>query len=160
MDKRYYEEKIKNATPMGLVIITYEMLLETLEKASKEIETNSETAREAIIHAQAILRSLTSGLNLDYDISTELLDIYMYISSILIDCQIKANRANSEGFVKENIAHVSELLNSLLEGIKAVPDTDAPIIETSSKIHAGMTYGKDGNLSEYIHEDISKTYKA
>lgn len=145
---------------MGLVKITYELLLESLSSANAEIDTDNESAGRHIIHAQKILRTLMSGLNMEIDLSSELLDIYMYISSILIDCQIKSHRDSQKDVVKENIAHVTELLNSLLDGINAVPDTDKPALDMSQKIFAGMTYGKDGNMTELITEDSAKVYKA
>lgn len=160
MDKKYYEEKIMQATPMGLVIISYEMLLESLDLAVKTVETDNEQAGKHIMQAQNVLRSIMSGLNLDIELSNELLDIYMYINAILIDCQIKCHRVEGATFVAENVAHLTELLNSLLDGIKAVPDTDLPAVALSQQIHAGMTYDKDGNLSEFIQQDPSKTYQA
>ena len=161
MDKKLYEEKIQNATPMGLVIITYEMLLEMLDEAQKAISNNAhDDASAAIVQAQKILRTLTTGLNMDIELSKELLDLYLYLSSVLIECQIKSYRVSQTDVVSTQLAHAKDILNVLLTGIKEVPDTGSPVVEGSQQIFAGMTYGKDGNMSEFISEDKSKTYRA
>ena len=153
--------QISSATPLGLLIISYGLLLSNLERAKNEIlQSSPRNATNTIIHCQNIVVTLIDGLNLQYELANEILPIYMHINSTLIQCQIKSNRNGKEieELLIKNITQIEEIVNNLLDGINTLPDIDVP---QTHQVYAGLTYDKDGNLSEYTpQEEMSQGYKA
>lgn len=150
--------RIINATPLGLLIISYELLQGSLYQAAESMENkDKEKALYHILHSQEILRTITAGLDLDKDIAKEVLPIYVYMNNLLIECQVKVNRDTHRKKVSEDIAHIQKLTDTLLDGIRVLPDVD---IEKSKQVYAGLTYQKDGSLSEYISNNEGTDYSA
>lgn len=151
--------RISSATPLGLLVISYELLLSNLALTKAKLDdTGAITTHANIVHCQNIVREITSGLNMDYELSKEVLPLYMYMSKLLTDCQIQSNKRDSEDFIKETLTHIEKIATTLLDGIRTLPDVDVP---DSAPVYAGLTYNKHGKLSEYFPSDMdNKGYKA
>ncbi|MBZ4668783.1 MAG: Flagellar protein FliS, partial [Defluviitaleaceae bacterium] len=69
--------QIANATPGQLVVITYEVIIETLDEAQKQLAVKDEKKfKRNIDKAQKLLRELMDSLDLSYSISMDLLQLY------------------------------------------------------------------------------------
>lgn len=153
-----YSARISSASPLSLLIITYELFLKNIAKTKEFLsEGNNEKSKFHINHCQKLLNSCITSLNLDYEPALEVLPIYMYINRILIECQIKSNRTGSNALIESNLEHIEKIINILLDGVTSLPDTDVPV---GQQVYAGLTYQKDGNLTEYIPINEGNEYQA
>lgn len=148
--------QIVNASPGQLIIITYELIIEALEEAVNQISAEDEKKLErSITKAQRLLRELINALDLSYEISYDLLEMYLYINKVIIKGYISRK--------EEPLKEAQKLLKTLLYGWEqatvAVVDKREPVIQNAQQIYAGLTYGK-GTLNESIVEDKNRGFKA
>jgi len=147
--------QIVNATPGQLIVITYELIIETLEEAQKQLAVKDEKKfKRTIDKAQKLLRELMESLDLSYSISLDLMGLYLYINKMIIKSYITLK--------EEPLEEAKKLLNTLLIGWKeavASEEVAGPVIENAQQIYAGLTYGK-GSLNEAIVEDTNRGFKA
>lgn len=157
MNKEDYTLRIARATPVQLVIINHELLLDFVTQAIGAYENGElELFYRHINKSKDALAQLMEGLDFGQPIAHELHNLYIYAGERL-------NKAlfNKEAAAAEEIA---EMFKELLEGWQAIEDTaDDRIAEAPGqdgpRVYAGLTYGKDG-LDEYIPEDEGKGFKA
>lgn len=148
-----FQTRIVNAGRGELLILNYEILIAQLEDALHCLQQEEEDEfSRAMINAHKLLRELSGGLDFSYDISKELMSIYIYVNKKFIDASIH----KSEEAVKEAI----KILDVLLSGWKLVDATeDAPIIGNGQKVYAGLTYGKN-KLNETTDTSYQRGFKA
>lgn len=111
--------RISAATPLELLIINYELLLSSIEKAEKNINLSEE------LHlAQRLLHNLTISLDMEMELSSEILPLYNYVNKVLTDCQIKAHKKDSYLYIKKQLQPAKEVLTNLFNAVKTLPDID------------------------------------
>ena len=161
MNKEDYTLRISQATPVQLVIINHELLVAFAEEALKAYEMGElEDFFLNINKAKDALTQLIEGLDFENPIAQDLYELYLYAG----------DRLNKALFGKNTdaIKEVIEMFITLLEGWQAIEDTpDERILEelnqqaqAGPQVYAGLTYGKDGELTEYIPEDEGRGFKA
>lgn len=90
----YKAASVSNSKPEDLVMMLYTGLVRFIMQAQKAIETNEiEKAHENITRAQDIISELESSLNMEYEISHNLMLLYDYLYRRLVDANVKKNRA-------------------------------------------------------------------
>ncbi|PKM49674.1 MAG: hypothetical protein CVV02_15105 [Firmicutes bacterium HGW-Firmicutes-7] len=145
-----FQNKIVNAGKADLLLINYEMLFVTLDEAIQAIDGEQEGAfNKAMSQANRLLRELSDNLDFNYDISKDLMAIYIFVSKQLIDASII--------FSKDPIISAKNVLNTLYTGwLKAseTEDKQKPMIANGQKVYAGLTYGK-GSLNEMVYDSTS-----
>ena len=145
-----YEARVATATPIGLVIINYELLIHHIENSISTAYTD-----EFIINIEKALAAnglLMDSLDLNQEIGRDLMSIYIYVNKLLID----AKRSQSVELLDEAKYLISDLFESWQEIAKE--DEGTPILGTS-KIYGGLTY-KNGKLSEFVVESNKNDFKA
>lgn len=102
---QYVSNSINTATPEELTLMLYNGLVKFIMQAqSAVIDKNIEKANEAIKRAQAILMEFRSTLNMNYEVSTHLENIYEYMHRQLLQANIKKDKEILEevlGYAKE-----------------------------------------------------------
>lgn len=148
-----FQTRIVNAGRGELLIINYEMLLAQIDDAIEAIrEEDNDEFSKAIINAHKLLRELSSGLDFQYDISKELMSIYIYVNKKFIDTSIHKE--------EKDLIEASKILSILLEGWKLTEyEEEAPVISNGQKVYAGLTYGKT-SLNETTDTDVHRGFKA
>jgi len=148
-----FQTRIVNAGRGELLIINYEMLLAQINDAIDAVEEDSEEEfGKAMINAHKLLRELSSGLDFQYDISKELMSIYIYVNKKLISASISQNVID--------LREASKILDVLLQGWKLTEyEEEPPIITNGQKIYAGLTYGRN-NLNEMVETEPNRGYRA
>ena len=142
------KQRIALASPAQLVVITYELLLGHLAEAEKAYGT--EGFVPALEKVRACVNELSAALNLEQAVSLELLQIYIYMNKLLIRAQMEDSLACA--------GEVRRLASHLLGGWRAL--ADAPAGQNPDKtMYAGLTYTKDGALSEYDPDDGTRGYR-
>ena len=150
-DKREeYEARVATATPLGLVIINYELLIHHIENSINTAHTS-----EFIVNIEKALAAnglLMDSLDLNHEIGRDLMSIYIYVNKLLIDARL----SRSVELMNEAKHLISDLFESWQEIAKE--DEGVPVLGTS-KIYGGLTY-KNGKPSEFVVESNKNDFKA
>ncbi len=150
-----FQNRIAQASQEDLLLINYEMLLTAVKEGSIAIEAgDKDQGQKALAQAGRLLRELSDTLDFRYDISKELLAIYIYVSKQLI----KAAMHMDSSTLKE----AENILNSLYRGWQEAcrkQGSGKPMVANAQKVYAGLTYGK-GTLNESVDIDRARGFKA
>lgn len=101
----YKQNSVTTASPGELTLMLYNGCLKFLVKAKKAIASkNVQEKNTNLLKAQAIINELMVTLNQDIEISKQMLPLYEYMKSRLIEANIKSDSAiieEVEGLVTE-----------------------------------------------------------
>lgn len=116
---KYNNDAILSAPPARLLTMLYDRLLLDLGRAQFAQETADwETARQNLLHAQAIVTELASSLRLDiWDGAADLLGIYNYAMQAMIG----ANIQRDVELTKECILLLEPLRQTWHQAAEAIP---------------------------------------
>ena len=104
----YLQSKVMTATPEELVLMLYDGAIRFMNQAVVQLEAeNKPAAHEASIRAQAIVAELMGGLNMDVEISANLMSLYDYLQYVMVNANIHKNVDQSR--------HAIEMLRELRE---------------------------------------------
>ncbi|MCL2577309.1 MAG: flagellar protein FliS [Defluviitaleaceae bacterium] len=157
-DKSAYLLRISQASPVGLVVINFELILEFLNEAAANAN-DKEIYRAAIVRAKDGLEQLIQSLDFESPISHDFYEIYNFSYKLLSDVHFLSDIEAACAAVKE----VAELMEILLEGWRDAAEkneAEAAATDDTTKIYSGLTYGRDGNANEYIDENKDRGYMA
>lgn len=148
-----YQTRIVNASRKELLVINYEMLMTEIEEAIEGLEVENTLRFEKAMHmAQKLLRELSDGLNFEYEISKELMALYIYMNKLFVDAQIRDRQ--------EPLREAVKIVRILLDGwMQTDVEDEGPVIGNGQKVYAGLTYGKS-NLNESVDSEPNRGYKA
>lgn len=145
MDKdkqKAFARRIAEAGRTGLLVITYEILLEEMDEAIRFAEAGDiASMRRLLKSAQRYLAELMRTLDYRYALSLQLLSLYEYVQRILVRCDI---RGENDGLA--DARRVIEGLRSAYAQIEP-GDTEGPMMSNTQAVYAGLTYSK-GSLNE------------
>lgn len=148
-----YAVRISQSTPNELNIITFELCINHINDALSFINTNDDEFSENLNYALSFLKEIMVSLDLKYPISAELLELYLYVNKLIIIGNINKD--------DKSLNDAIYILNGIKEGFESIDDiSDVKVMQNTQKVFAGLTYGKDGSLSEYIDSSDSKGFKA
>lgn len=153
MKKDDYVARISNATPLGLVIINYDLIIENVEDAKKALLSGDVDAFQAhITKSRDFLMLLMKSLDFNYEISKDLVRTYIHINSLLIKSFFSKKT--------EPLEAATDLLSIMLKDWKELLKFEdaKPVMENAQQLYAGLTY-KNGELSEYIPDDKNRGFK-
>ncbi|MBD8025396.1 flagellar export chaperone FliS [Ureibacillus sp. Re31] len=86
----YKQNSVTTASPGELTLMLYNGCLKFLTKAKKAIdEQHIQEKNTNLQKAQAIIQELMSTLNMDYDISKQMLPLYEYMNRRLMEANVK-----------------------------------------------------------------------
>jgi len=155
-DKSAYILRISQASPVGLVVINFELILEFLNEAT-ENTNDKEIFRASIAKAKEGLEQLIQSLDFEIPLSQDFYEIYKYAYKLLSDIMFSSDIEAACLAVKE----VAELMELLLAGWRDAAEKHIPEATTdTTKVYSGLTYGRDGNANEYIDENKDRGYMA
>jgi len=106
---------VKGATPVGLVILLYDLVIESLARAIHEIDAGNIEARTADLnHALAVIGELQRSLNFEVggEVAKRLTDLYDVSRNKILEANIKSN--------KDIIERLSRVLCSVREAWQVV----------------------------------------
>lgn len=149
-----YVARIANATQLQLVIINYEIIMDYLN-AAKNSTDNKADIDFNLDKARQFLNELRVSLDMEYTVSKYLMSLYLYVDQQIAYCQFNYNTNHIDESVK--------VLSNLLEGWKTIENDEedkTPLMENTEQLYAGLTYGKDGNLNEYVDLKADRGFKA
>ncbi len=118
--RQYRELAIKGATPVGLIVILYDMAIESLAHATREIDAGNIEGRTADLnHALSVIGELQRSLNMEVggEVAIRLSDLYDVARSKILEANIKVS--------KEIIERLSGVLSSMRDAWKIVEEKNA-----------------------------------
>lgn len=138
--KKEYTLRISQANRTQLIVIIYEMTLDYLKDAMNAV--TQEDFEAAVGHAADCVEELKHSLDFQYELSADLLHLYIHIKKLFVRAKISGK--------KEYLTRASETLTKLRDAFQQVAQQDdsAPLLENAQTVYAGYTYGKkDINVS-------------
>lgn len=151
MDKekiRDYTLRISQGNRTQLVVIIYEILLTYFSDAKiAHTKGDAKEFRYAVRKAQPFVTELMNALNFEYEISYELMRLYLYVNRTLALSLIK-----NDGNQLKGAEIVIKYLKKAFEEISRV-DSSKPVMQNTQQIYAGLTYGK-GCLNEFSDTQV------
>lgn len=152
-----YSYRISQASPVELVIIMYDMAIEYLNDAIAALEENeSKTAvqrqelfRRNLKYAKRVIDQMEADLDMQYEVSEELLKLYRIMDRYLI----KASAEKNIQLVEAVISMLSKLRKSFYE--ISMKDTSEPVMKNTQQVYAGLTYSNAGSSNEYSQDTVN-----
>ena len=152
LSKEDYVARISVASPLQLLIINYEIAIDFIDEAASKFNVDESLYELNIKNAQSAIIELISALDMNYELSKTLFQIYTFANKLLMTSLFSKSPEQLD-VVKKML---SDLLLSWIE-IQQTEESDPSLMQNSQKIYAGLTY-KHGKLEEFIDEDTSKGY--
>lgn len=137
-----YTARITQASKTELIVIMYEIILEDIKAAKISYKNNDiESYTKELKHAQRFLSELMGNLNYKYNLSYDLLTLYIFVNKAIITAIYKKTPEKLDG--------AETVLEKLYGGFKEISkeDTSGPVMQNTQQLYAGLTYGK-GVLNE------------
>ena len=144
--KENYVERIKNATPVQLIVITFELIIVNIEDAKENVD-NENKFEMHIKKAQDFLMQLMTSLDMSYKISSELLNIYLY-----------ANKLLHNSFFSKNLVELGDaldILNGLLDSFLVIAQDEIENGPMDHQAFSSFIY-KNGMIDEVILDDAKR----
>ncbi|WP_317366845.1 flagellar protein FliS [uncultured Tyzzerella sp.] len=154
INKQDYVAKIANASPLKLVIINFEIIFDYIEESKKNIDNEKEFDFN-ILKARQFLSELRGSLDMQYEISSYLLTMYNYVDRQLAKFLFSKKI--------EDLKSGEDVLKTIMSGFEGIEENEkdkSSIMENTDTIYAGLTYGKDGRLQEFVDIKENKGFKA
>ena len=153
MDKstlQAFATRVTQANRSELVVVIYEVALASIKEGKDALEAGAVTdARHEIERAKSMIQELMYALDMHYNISTYLRQLYIFGYREL--CQGIANRDS------KRFDNTTNILEGLLKSFKEIAkqDDSAPLMKNTQTIVAGLTYGPGSDLRETIGVGVS-----
>jgi len=109
----YRKQDVLTAGPVDLIVMLYDALKKNIILGRRGIEKKDVPgAHKALMKAQMILTELINSLDMNYEISVELLDLYEFALKNIADANLKKNT--------EPLTPVIEMVDSIRDAWKEI----------------------------------------
>lgn len=138
-----YSYRVTQASRTELIVIMYDMVQNYLEDALNDFMIeNIQGFRENLKKAQRVINNLTSILDMKYEISSNLMNLYLYMNAAIVRSSIRKEA--------EEINRVLQMIKRLGVAFEKVSEQDksGPMMKNVQQVYAGLTYSNSG-LNEY-----------
>lgn len=137
---KIFSRRITQSSRSELVVITYEIIENYIERAI-EVQDDKEDFVFNMKKAKQFLNNVSSALDFSYDISKQLMSLYMYMDRCLISSIVKQTPVE----IDTVLSILTKLKSSFVEVSKF--DKSGTVMQGGEQVYAGLTYGK-GVLNE------------
>lgn len=149
-----YTARVTHDNRSQLVVTIYDIILTSIKDGQEAFETgNMDEFRHSLERAQALVMELVKALDFQYDISKELLQLYLFVNRRILHT-LARNRI-------ELLDGVDRVINNLRTAFYEVSktDTSAPVMQNTQTVYAGLTYGRSSNLSETFQQQGNRGFQ-
>ena len=130
----YKRQQVMTATPEALTLMLYNGCLKFIKEGVEALaEKHYETANESLQKAQNIISEFRVTLNMDYEISHQLLPLYNYAYDRLVEGNMKSDPA----IIAEASDIMTELRDAWAQAMKKVREEKGPQGTEGSGVYAG-----------------------
>jgi flagellar protein FliS len=149
-----FSTRITQASKLGLVGITYEIILSYIQNAKDALD-NDDTSifNSEIKEAQKFLRDLQTSLDMKQAISRELMALYIYCNKQFVLAIVKKSA--------EPLTVITTIITNLHSAYSSILKKGdlSPAMTNTEQLYAGLTYGKH-SLNETTLYSEQRGYKA
>lgn len=151
-----YTARITQANRSELVVITYDLILESIECAKQAFSEDNYVVYETELkRVQKLLNELMGSLNYQYPISKDLMQLYTYSNRRVVEALFQKKPESLD-----SVASVIEKLRTGFEGV-AKEDKSSAVMQNTQKLYAGLTYGRNSLEEVSINMDeATRGFKA
>ena len=154
--KREFTARVSQANRSELVVIMYEIILTDIKPAKEAYAKGDKVAYVGELrNAQKFVLELMNALDFEYEISKQLMSLYIYLNKNIIKSIAK--------YDEEKLETVEMIVNKLLDSFRQVSEMDdsEPVMENTETIYAGLTYSKDSlNETPYAMSGANRGFMA
>ena len=154
--KREFTARVSQANTSELVVIMYEIILTDIKTAKEAYAKGDKVAYVGELrNAQKFVLELMNALDFEYEISKQLMSLYIYLNKNIIKSIAK--------YDEEKLETVEMIVNKLLDSFRQVSEMDdsEPVMENTETIYAGLTYSKDSlNETPYAMSGANRGFMA
>ena len=130
----YKKQQIMTATPEALTLMLYNGCLKFIKEGADALaEKNYETANTSLQKAQNIISEFRVTLNMDYEISHQLLPLYNYAYDRLVE----GNLDDNLDAIKEATDIITELRDAWAQAMKKAREEKGAQRAEGSGVYAG-----------------------
>jgi flagellar protein FliS len=113
--QQYRQQSVMTASPGELTLMMYNGCIRFIKQAIQHIKDKDvEGAHNAIVRVQDIVSELMLSLNMDYQVSDNLMSLYDYIFRRLVE----ANTKKDTEILEEVLGLITELRDTWAEAVK------------------------------------------
>ena len=160
-DIQTFSYRISQANRTELVVITLDMAIQYIKDAKEDQDINS--YRQNLRNAKRVIDTLVSSLDMSYDISSQLFDVYMVVERYIISAGSRRSEpeGSTAGYMRL-LESCERMLTMLRKSFYEVSKTDdsAPLMQNTQQVYAGLTYSNGGGASEMLDAGANRGYKA
>lgn len=149
-----YTARITQANRSELVVITYDLILDSIETAKEAIE-NRIIYEEELKRIQKLLNELMGSLDYRFPIAKDFMQLYSFCNRKVVEALIQKN--------VEALDAVSSVVEKLRLGFYEIAkeDTSPTVMKNTQKLYAGLTYGKHALDEVFLNDnENARGYKA
>lgn len=140
--KQQFTRRITQANSTELIVILYDIILCYLQEGKEAHGADDRAAfREAIRKTRVVFGELLQSLNLEYEIASNLMQLYLFCIRRLALSEVRYETQQLD-----EIEHIISKLRKAYQEV-AVQNDKGPVMQNSQTVYAGLTYGKN-NLTE------------
>ena len=132
-----YTARITQANRSELVVITYDVIIDSIQEAKKSFEAEEYLMYEKELkRVQKLINELMGALDHRFPISRDLFQMYSFANRRVIDALFKRQ--------PELLDTVVSIMGKLRVGFEGVAkeDKSGPVMGNTQKLYAGLTYGR------------------
>ena len=160
-DIQTFSYRISQANRTELVVITLDMAIQYIKDAKEDQDINS--YRQNLRNAKRVIDLLVSSLDMSYDISYQLFDVYMVVERYIISAGSRRPEpeGSMSGYMKllESCERMLTMLRKSFYEVSKMDDS-APLMHNTQQVYAGLTYSNGGGASEMLDAGANRGYKA
>ena len=151
-----FSYRISQANKTELIVVMYDMALEYLQDAK-----SARTASEQEQYTENIKLAkdrLLCDLDMQYDISKELFNIYMTMQKFLVKASCAISKDNDK-YIDSVLKMIQTLRKSWYE--VSLTDHSETLMKNTQQVYAGLTYSSAGNSNEISQDyNINRGFRA
>ncbi len=153
---RAYTARITQANRSELVVITFDLIIESIEEAKKSFESEDYlTYERELKRVQKLLNELMGSLDHRFPVAKDLFQLYSFSNRRVVVALFKRKPE-----LLDNVISIMEKLRVGFEGV-AKEDTSGPVMANTQKLYAGLTYGKHALDEVFVNvNEASRGFKA
>lgn len=149
-----FAARVAQANKSELVVIMYDIIFASMEEAEEFLaQGDQEGFRRELSRAQKTLRELIAALDMRYEISKQLMPLYLYANRHMVE----ALRTKNTKTLPEVRLVLEPLGRAFAEIVKQ--DDSPALMQHTQKVYAGLTYGRK-TLNETLISGTSRGYQA
>ncbi len=150
---RDYSLKISQSSRTELIVIMYEMAIKYIDDGVAALKSeNVSEYRKYLKRAKSVINELVSILDMKYEISFELRNIYVFMIKTLVRADIRKET--------DELVRIREMLLELRKAFIEVgkSDNSGAMMQNTQQVYAGLTYSRT-SLNESMYSDVNRGYK-